>query len=657
MAQRTARIVWGITLAELASGLVFEWRLWVIGRDDLSIFRHPEYVAYLVATLSAASVGLALATHRPHHPVGWLFLALGATIGLAGVADGYARYGAVAHPGALPVANYVAAYSSSAWVPWMPLVALIMLLTPTGRPPSRRWTWIGWAAGISACIVLPTTLLRPGLLEPPLGNVMNPIGVTAIEGPLAFADLVALTVMMFTIPAAAVSLLFRFHRATGEARQQLRWVALAAVPLPILAAGTWVTSAADQEFALTLLAGGYLAILPVTVGLAISQYHLYEVDRVFSRALTYSLLTGVVVGVYAVTVLAIGGAGGGSALTVAGATLAAVSVAGPARRWLQDRIDRRFNRRRFDAIALLQRYVRDPDTASSIQEVLAQALGESEVRVLYWIEDRSVWVDALGEASICDPRGVEVTRRGRPVAWVSADASSIDNGLLLAVANEARTELENERLRAAIQLQLVEVRESRTRIVEAQMGERKRLERNLHDGAQQRLLALAMEMRAAQVSGNAERARATLERAVGEIQVAVRELRDLANGLHPALLADGGLAAAFEDLAARAPIPIRVQATDHRFSPAVEEAAWFIACEAVTNAVKHGLPSQVDITTVHEGNRLLLTVADDGIGGADPAGQGLRGVADRASAAGGRLTVQERPGRGTMVMADLPCAS
>ncbi len=500
-------------------------------------------------------------------------------------------------------------------------------------------------------------MLRPGPLEPPLGSVTNPLGLHSPGDVLQTANLVALTVLMLSIAVAAASLLVRFRGATGEAKQQLRWVALAAVPLPILAAGTWITSAADQEFALTLLAGGYLAILPITTGLAISRYHLYDVDRIFSRALTYSLLSGLVVGVYAATVLAIGQAGGNSRLSVGGATLAAVSVAGPARRWLQHRVDRRFNRRRFDAIALIQRYVRDPEAGTSIEQALSEALGERNLFAAYWIEDRELWVDTSGRAVLRDPHGLEVSRGGRPVAWVSVGWANADRALVAAVANEARPELENARLRAAIQLQLVEVRESRARIVQAQLGERKRLERNLHDGAQQRLLALAMEMRAAQVSGDAERAKRTLERAVDEIQTAVRELRDLANGLHPAVLADGGLSAAFDDLAARAPIPIRVHTTEHRFSPAVEEAAWFIACEAVTNAVKHGLPSEVHITTVHRGDRLLLTVEDDGIGGADAGGQGLRGIADRAGAAGGRLTIRERPGHGTLVMAELPCAS
>ncbi len=156
--------------------------------------------------------------------------------------------------------------------------------------------------------------------------------------------------------------------------------------------------------------------------------------------------------------------------------------------------------------------------------------------------------------------------------------------------------MENARLRAAITLQLVEVRESRARIVEAQLAERRKIERDLHDGAQQRLLGLAMQLRAVELSGDAERMRATVATAVDEVQAAVRDLRELANGLRPAVLIDGGLAAALDDLAARSPVPVQLETTGERFAPEIEETAWFIACEAVANAVKHAAPHSVAIS-------------------------------------------------------------
>jgi signal transduction histidine kinase len=166
-----------------------------------------------------------------------------------------------------------------------------------------------------------------------------------------------------------------------------------------------------------------------------------------------------------------------------------------------------------------------------------------------------------------------------------------------------------------------------------------------------------MQLRAVELSGDLERTRASIATTVDELQAAVRELRELANGLRPAVLTDGGLAAALDDLAARSPVPMRLEMTGERFAPDIEETAWFIACEAVANAVKHAAPHSVAISTCRTDGRLRLVIEDDGIGGADPAGSGLRGIADRAEVAGGTLTVEPRVGRGTVVIAELPCES
>jgi signal transduction histidine kinase len=250
-----------------------------------------------------------------------------------------------------------------------------------------------------------------------------------------------------------------------------------------------------------------------------------------------------------------------------------------------------------------------------------------------------------------------VQRRGVLLAAIGFDGARVERRTAEEAAAEARAELENARHRATIARQLVEVRESRARIVAAQLAERRKIERNLHDGAQQRLLGLALQLRAAEVSQNPDRAWHTIDTAVDQLQQAVGELRDLANGLHPAALSDGGLVAALDDLADRTPLPMRLAVTADRFAPEVEAAAWFIACEAVANAVKHAAPRSVAIWVRQKDDLLQLEIADDGVGGADPAGQGLRGIADRAEAAGGRLAVEARPGGGTVVIAELPCGS
>jgi signal transduction histidine kinase len=305
----------------------------------------------------------------------------------------------------------------------------------------------------------------------------------------------------------------------------------------------------------------------------------------------------------------------------------------------------------------VQAHVRDPDPRSDVQQILRQALDDPRVAVAYWIEDRARWVSSGGQPAARDASRIDVARHGVPVVSVSFDDRRARRDLAAAAVAEARPELENERLRASLALQLVEVRQSRERIVAAQLGERRRIERNLHDGAQQRLLALAFQLRAADASGDHGLVRIALGDGVREIRLALAELRELANGLHPTILTDGGLGAALDDLARRTPANLRLNVTDDRYSPATEAAAWFIACEALTNAVKHANANTIDIRAHRQAADLVLVVEDDGVGGAQATGQGLRGIADRADASGGRLAITNRPGGGTTLTVNLPCES
>ncbi len=217
-------------------------------------------------------------------------------------------------------------------------------------------------------------------------------------------------------------------------------------------------------------------------------------------------------------------------------------------------------------------------------------------------------------------------------------------------------ELDNIRLRAEVAAQLEEVRESRARIVAAQAAERHRIERNLHDGAQQRLLGLAMHLRATELRDGTHD-QLLIDHAVDELGAAVRDLRDLANGLHPAVLADGGLAAALDELAGRAPLPVALDVPPIRLPTLVEETLWFVACEALANTVKHAAAHTMRIEVRAEDGVVCLRCSDDGRGGADPSGTGLRGIADRTEAAGGRFHLHSAAAHGTTIEAELPCGS
>ncbi|MEX1103360.1 MAG: histidine kinase [Dehalococcoidia bacterium] len=651
---------WLAIAACLAAGLVLDEKLRDAGRGDL-VGSEAGFL-YLIPMASAAAVGSVLVVRRPGHPVGWLFLAFAVVLPGSFVLDQYAAYGALARRGSLPAADFVAVVGDQIFIPWLMLPALILLLTPTGRLTVRPSRLAGLAIVGGGAVAFTAAMFRPYRgAHQSLGLIENPLALDEISGPLSIVGWTALVIMHLGVIAAAVLLAVRFWTAQGDERRQLRWLALAAIPFPILVVGAFVAAVLNQELILTFLAAGFVAAIPVAALLAIEQYRLYDVDRLLSRGLTYSLLTALLVGCYAVVVIfvseALGGLAGSSQIAAVVATLAVVSLANPARRRLQDALDRRFNRRRFDAVATVRRHVADPARDVPLDHVLRDALSDPGLRVAYWIEDRELWVGQDGLQATPPPDALLVEHAGLALASVSLDAARADLATARAVVAAARPELENERLRAAIALQLAEVRESRGRIVAAQQAERERIERNLHDGAQQRLLALALELRAAEVSGEPGRAQSTLRRGVDELQLAIQELRDLANGLRPAALQDGGLAAALDMLANRTPIAVRVTATDRRFEPALEEAAWFIACESVANAVKHARPTGIDIYAGADNGCLVLTVADDGSGGADPAGRGLRGIADRAEAAGGRLVVSDRAEGGTLVLAELPCGS
>jgi signal transduction histidine kinase len=293
-----------------------------------------------------------------------------------------------------------------------------------------------------------------------------------------------------------------------------------------------------------------------------------------------------------------------------------------------------------------------------VRDALARTLGDPSLVLGLWLPERNVWVDERGlVVATAEDASRGVTYVGDRLAVLIHDRDLLDQPRLLeSVGSAARLALENERLQAELRAQLAELRDSRARIVAAADDERRRLERDLHDGAQQRLLGLGMALQLLRPHlAEGEAPRALLRETEAELQEALAELRELARGIHPAVLTDHGLDAALRTLAERAPLPVSVDGEAGPVPAHVETAAYFVAAEALANVVKYAGASRAAVRVGHEGDLLCLEIEDDGVGGASPLhGSGLRGLTDRVGALGGQLLVDSVPGHGTNVRASIP---
>jgi signal transduction histidine kinase len=299
-----------------------------------------------------------------------------------------------------------------------------------------------------------------------------------------------------------------------------------------------------------------------------------------------------------------------------------------------------------------------------LRDALAGALGDPSLELAFWLPERGGWVDAAG-APVQLPRdgstrtSTVIEHDGRPLATIVHDVSLAEEGdLVRAVGGAASLALENERLDAELRANLHELRASRARIVESADAARRRIERDLHDGAQQQLVAILLALRVARsrLDDDPRAAADILDTATRDLGGAIDELRELARGIHPAILSDRGLGPALEALAARLPLPVEIAAApSQRLPSSIEAAVYFVVSEALTNVSRYARASHVQIGVTSENGEVVAVVADDGIGGADPAkGSGLRGLTDRVAALDGRLEVESAEGRGTTVRALIP---
>jgi signal transduction histidine kinase len=302
-----------------------------------------------------------------------------------------------------------------------------------------------------------------------------------------------------------------------------------------------------------------------------------------------------------------------------------------------------------------------------LRDALARTLGDPALEVAFWLPERKSYADAGGHLVELPRDGARAVtyldHEGDPLAAIVHDPSLLEEPKLIRAAGAAaRLALENAQLQAETHAQLEQVKESRVRIVAAADEERKRIERDLHDGAQQRLAALALQLRTAQRRLDSREAdpavEVLLESAVLELQAANEELRELVRGVYPAVLTEEGLSAALESLALRNPFPIELDVLEGRLPPRVEATAYFVTCEGLANVTKHAQATRASVFIARRNGLLAIEIADDGVGGAQPLeNSGLSGLADRVEALGGRLHVASPAGGGTRLLAEIPCES
>jgi signal transduction histidine kinase len=681
--------------------------LWVLGGYLLSLNRHVIYGnqwflwgLFTLTGIAYVAAALAIVRLHPGNAIWWLFFVIAVSLAVGTVLPEYGIYAIKTSPGALPAPALMIAISEPTPITALVGILLVLQLFPDGRPVSPRWRIVVWTTaaaivmGMAGQYVAPHRIVTVWSddLQHAHVSVLNPMGIAALRSAGIVAQTIASVLLWIVSVLSVVSLFVRRRKADALQHTQLRWLAyvvgLAALwivvmlPLVILFGDNSIAAGIFWLVATPLVALG----IPIAVGIAIVRHRLLDIDVVINKTIVYGALAAFITIVYVGLVVGIGQLAGSISTPALSAVAAAIVALAfqPLRRRVQ-RVANRFvygeRATPYEVLSGFSEHLAGmyggADLLGRMAQVVGEGTGAAEARIWVvvggdlrpsarWPEDGAP-AEPVRLAGGMLPelpgvsRAVEVSQGGELLGAISIAKPPSDpltpteERLLTDLAGQAGLVLRNVRL-------IEELRASRQRIVAAQDERARALERNIHDGAQQQLVALAVKLRLARSFAEKDPPKTAemLEGLQGEATDALENLRDLARGIYPPLLADQGLAAALGAQARKSALPVSVQADGvERYPQDVEAAVYFCALEALQNVAKYADASSATLRLTASNGDLRFEVADDGAGfdpATTPRGSGLQGMADRLDAVGGSLRVRSSPGEGTTVVGTVPAS-
>ena len=669
-ARRLAWSMWLVSVGALLVGFAFGAAVGSIAPESGRATAWGPTISTVLFIAAFATMGSLIASRRPENPIGWIFgiSALCYAIGTVGEflkdVSAFRQY-----------ADWLGSW---VWGVGLALSATFgLLLFPTGSLPSRRWRPFAWIVAVAVGLFMIGSIFAPGVIEDT--KSVNPIGIGGPLGPVFSALRSFIVVVLVGIVGSIVSLVIRYVRGDPQEREQLKWLlyACAVIVLALLAQAVVATTvgssdaATDVENSIISLA---VALVPIAAGIAVMKYRLYDIDVVINKTLVYGSLAAFITAIYVAIVVGIGTAIGQGDKPNLGLSILATGVVAVAFQPVRERVQKLANRlvygKRATPYEVLSEFSNrmagtyaSDDVLPRMARILAEGTGAKESKV--WIRVGPSLTEAAGwpggsNGSTPDSADlfVPVTHQGEDLGALSISKQAgerltpAEEKLTRDLAGQAGLVLRNVKL-------IEDLKASRVRLVQAQDEERRKIERNIHDGAQQQLVALNVKLGLARrLASNPEQLDPILAQLQEETNQALSDLRDLARGIYPPLLADQGLAAALESQARKSAIPVTVEANSvGRFPQDVEAAVYFCTLEALQNVAKYANATRATVSLAAGDGQLTFTVTDDGAGfdtSTTSYGTGLQGMADRLTALGGDVEVRAAPGQGTTVTGRLP---